>query len=133
MHRSIIAVTALFAIFFTSCLNNVEDLTGTVQTNVSYSSDIQPIFNARCTSCHGGNISNGNLDLSSYQALMNSNGVNYGSSIIVEGDASSSGLIDSIEPDPESGISRMPQGGPFLSGNQIELIRAWINEGTQNN
>ncbi|MFV1883077.1 MAG: T9SS type A sorting domain-containing protein [Balneola sp.] len=92
---------------------------------VDYASQIQPIFNASCTSCHGGS---GGLTLTSFSTLMSSVGSNYGSNIVVPGNPDGSGLVDKIEPSPQFG-SRMPQGGPFLSQSEINLIRTWIAEG----
>lgn len=92
---------------------------------VDYASQIQPIFNASCTSCHGGS---GGLTMTSFSTLMSSVGSNYGSNIVVPGNPDGSGLVDKIEPSPQFG-SRMPQGGPFLSQSDINLIRTWIAEG----
>ena len=92
---------------------------------VDYASQIQPIFNANCTSCHG--VSSG-LTLSSYGALIGSTGNQYGSDIIVAGDPDASGLVDKIEASPQFG-SRMPQGRNPLSDEEIQLIRTWISEG----
>lgn len=128
---SILLATA--SLLLSGCFNNVEDVTGEVQSNVSFADDIQPIFNARCVSCHGDSLTNGGLNLTSYQSATSGSGARYGDDFIVPGNASESGLVDSIEPNPDSGVSRMPQGGPFLSGTQIELIKAWINEGALNN
>lgn len=107
----------LFTLLFTSVY--VESA-----AQVDYESEIQPIFNANCTSCHGGQ--NG-VTLESYSTVMNSVGQQYGTEIVVAGDAASSPLVDKIEPNPQFG-SRMPQGGS-LSSNQIDLIKQWINEG----
>lgn len=92
---------------------------------VDYASQIQPIFNAHCTSCHGG--TNG-VTLSSFNALMNSVGAQYGSNLVIPGDPNASGLVDKIEASPQFG-SQMPQGGPFLDQSEINLIRTWIAEG----
>lgn len=116
----------LFA--FTNCINNVEDNTGEEQTGISYAQDVQPIFNARCVVCHG---ASGGVNLSSFTALNNSVGNLYGNEVLVPGDADASGLYDKLLPTPRLG-SRMPQGSS-LTGNEIETIRAWINEGAQNN
>jgi mono/diheme cytochrome c family protein len=91
---------------------------------VDYNTEIQPIFNASCTSCHG---NNGGVSLTSYAALMGSVGNNYGSNLVVAGNPDASGLVDKIEPDPQHG-NRMPVGGQ-LSSDQINLIRQWITEG----
>ena len=95
-----------------------------VFAQVDYATEIQPIFEANCTSCHGGS---GGVDLSSYASLMNSVGNDYGSNVVVPGDPDASGLVDKIEPNPDHG-SRMPQGGT-LSDADIALIRQWISEG----
>lgn len=91
---------------------------------VDYASEIQTIFNTRCTSCHG---ASGGISLTSYNSVINANGNAYGTTIIVPGDADASGLVDKIEPNPTSG-SRMPQGG-MLAQEDIDKIRLWINEG----
>lgn len=91
---------------------------------VDYATDIQPIFNASCTSCHGGQSG---VTLSSYQATMNSVGSQYGTEIVVPGEPDQSPLVDKIEPNPQFG-SRMPSGGS-LSSDQINLIKQWIEEG----
>ncbi len=130
----------LFSLFIVglSCTNNTENLVLAPDdgnegnddpvVEVSYSSDVQPIFNGNCSSCHG---SSGNVSLTSYSALMNSVGNNYGSNLVVAGNADESGLVDKIEPNPDHG-SRMPIGGT-LTNSEIQTIRRWINEGAKNN
>ncbi len=92
---------------------------------VDYDTEIQPIFNARCTSCHGGN---GGLTLTSFESLMNSTGNSYGDRLVVPFEPDSSGLVDKIEPNPQFG-NQMPQGQTALTSDQINLIRTWISEG----
>lgn len=110
------------------CLNNVEDVSGVEQSDVSFMSEVQPILNRSCVGCH----SSGSLNFSSYTSIINSVGNNYGSNIIVAGDADASGLVDVIEENPKF-VERMPTSGNYLSGNEIQTIRAWINEGALNN
>ena len=85
-----------------------------------YSSDIQPIFDSNCTSCHGYPNQYGDLVLFSYDDLMNSG-------TVVPGDASSSSLYDRITRE-ESENGDMPPTGS-LSDEEIALIEAWINNG----
>lgn len=92
---------------------------------VDYESEIQPIFSSNCISCHGGQ--NG-VTLSSYDAVMNSVGSQYGTNIVAPGQPNNSPIVDKVEPNPQFGV-RMPQGGPYLSNEQIDLIRTWIEEG----
>lgn len=91
---------------------------------VDYDDDIQPIFNSRCTSCHGGQSG---VTLTSFDATMESVGDQYERLIVIPGDPDQSPLVDKIEPNPQHG-TRMPQGGA-LSSEQIGLIRQWIAEG----
>ena len=91
---------------------------------VDYNSQIQTIFNEKCTGCHGGS---GGLTLSSYDELMK--GGNSGA-VIKAGDASNSLLIQRIE---GSVTPQMPQGGDALSDSVISLIKKWINEGAAEN
>ncbi|MAL16946.1 MAG: hypothetical protein CL670_07815 [Balneola sp.] len=95
-----------------------------VFAQVDYDDDIQPIFNSRCTSCHGGQSG---VTLTSYNATMESIGTQYDKLIVIPGQPDASPLVDKIEPNPEFGV-RMPQGGA-LSADQISLIRQWISEG----
>ncbi|MEQ9310706.1 MAG: c-type cytochrome domain-containing protein [Balneolaceae bacterium] len=137
MKNPSLAVLLFVMIVGLSCTNNSENLVSapddTEEPNdpnqqVSFGNDVQPIFNSSCTSCHG---NSGGVNLSSYTALMNSVGNNYGNNLVVPGDADASGLVDKVEPNPTHG-TRMPIGGT-LSSSQIQTIRAWINEGAQNN
>lgn len=92
---------------------------------VDYEEEIQPIFSQNCTSCHG---SQSGVTLTGYDEVMNSVGNQYGTAIVVPGEPDESPLVDKIEANPEIG-ARMPQGGPYLSEDQIQLIKTWISEG----
>lgn len=96
----------------------------TVFSQVDYSSEIQPIFNANCVACHGGTSG---VTLSSYSAVMNSVGQQYQRHIVTPHDPDDSPLVDKLGPNPQFG-SRMPLGGS-LPQSQINLIRQWIQEG----
>jgi len=90
---------------------------------VDYNSEIQPIFNSSCTSCHqdGGADQNG-LDLTSYDNLMAGDSNN--GPVIIPGDHISSPLWQKVN----SGA--MPPGNdPDLNSDEIDLIAAWIDEG----
>ena len=86
---------------------------------VDYNSEIQPIFNARCTGCHG---ASGGLNLYSYENLMN--GSNSGD-VVIPYDHSSSILWQYVN----SGF--MPPGNNDLTLAQIDLIAQWIDEGAR--
>lgn len=99
-----------------------------VLAQVDYEEEIQPIFNDNCLGCHGGTGTNGVI-LSSYSSVMSSVGNQYGTEIVQPGKPDESPIVDKISSEnPEFG-DRMPQGGPYLSQNEINLIRTWIEEG----
>jgi len=95
---------------------------------ISYENDIQPIFDANCTSyCHsGGGTYAGGLDLTSYENLML--GTNNHGPIINPGYANYSILIQKLSDSPPFG-EQMPLNQPPLDGALVSLISAWINAG----
>lgn len=94
-------------------------------TTVSYSADIQPIFNSRCVGCHVGAIQGG-LRLDNYSFLLL--GGNSGP-VVVPFEPDSSILVQRIE----GILPRMPLVGDPLTQEQIDLIRQWIVEGAEDN
>jgi hypothetical protein len=105
---------------------SVEIVTG--QTLVSYSDEIQPVFNGGCgpSSCHiGGN--SGGLTLDSYADLMD--GGNSGD-VVVPGNPDNSIIVRRIE---GSTTPRMPLGRQPLSNSDIQKIRDWIGQGALDN
>lgn len=96
--------------------------------------NVQEIFNGSCggTDCHISSPQSG-VQLDSYENVMESEGDQYGELVVQEGDAEGSPLVDKIESDnPEYGV-RMPEGGPYLSDDEIELIKEWIDDGAEDN
>ena len=92
-------------------------LFGLINAQVDYATDIQPIFNNSCTSCHG---NSGGLSLSSYDNLMSNN-------VVVAGNHADSELYNRITL-PETANGDMPPSGS-LSQSDIDLIAQWIDEG----
>ncbi|MGK7371257.1 MAG: c-type cytochrome domain-containing protein [Candidatus Halalkalibacterium sp. M3_1C_030] len=102
---------------------------------VSFSEDIQPIFNGNCavSGCHDSGTQESGVDLSSYDAALNSIGVQYGTEIIQPGDPNNSPIVDKISnDDPEFG-QRMPFNRQPLSEAEIDSIIAWIEDDAPNN
>ena len=92
---------------------------------VDYNLEIQPIFNASCINCHNpqaNNYSNHQLDLTSYQGLMEGG---ESGMVVIPGDPDNSILLDEV-----TSFSMPPYGSgyDFLSENQVNLISDWINE-----
>ena len=95
--------------------------------NVDFSSQIKPILNDNCISCHGGVKKNGGFSLLfEKEALADTKS---GKPAIIPGDASGSELIRRIkEHDPEF---RMPFERSPLSKEEIDLLTRWVNQGAK--
>lgn len=101
---------------------------------VSFSEDIAPIFQTSCaeSGCHDAGTQESNVNLSSHDAALNSEGQQYQELIINPGNPDESPLVDKIEPNPEIG-ARMPYQRNALSDTKIDSIRAWIEDGALDN
>jgi len=88
-----------------------------VLAQVDYDSQIQPIFNSKCTQCHGNSAG---LNLSSYENIMQ--GSNNGD-VIIPYDYVNSELWQRIN------SGQMPPGNNDLTNDQVNLIAQWIDEG----
>ena len=125
-----IKLIAILGLLSAQCMTNVEEITGEQVQNVSFQAEVLPILKQYCVSCHG-NTAGINLD--SYQAVMNNEGFNWKSNVVNPGDAINSGLYNVLLEQPRFQLQQMPTGGPYLTGDEIEIIKTWINEGAQNN
>ena len=94
-------------------------LISTILFGVDYTTEIQPIFDNNCATCHIPGYSGG-LNLSNYQNLMSTG-------VVVPGDYQSSLLYVRIIL-PESAAGDMPPNGSLTQG-EIDLIATWIEEG----
>jgi len=110
----------------TSCYyDEVYEYTPPVAIEISFATDIQPIFTESCVACHGGAIE---PDLTSGNAYASLTDIPGG---IVAGDAEGSELVEMLEHAP-SADSPMPPSAPIATS-KINLIKAWINQGAKNN
>jgi hypothetical protein len=102
---------------------------------VSFSSDIQPILQARCAipNCHGsGAIQSGlNMGGAAYSTITSITG-NSGTKFVTANDANASAFYLKVKNPPAFG-ARMPNGGPYLTDAQIQNIQSWIDDGAQDN
>lgn len=91
---------------------------------VSFSAQIQPIFEARCTECHSGPNAEWGLDLTSYENAMK--GSDYGA-VIDPGDPDGSVIIEMIA------SGEMPEEGEPVTAPELALIETWIGQGAEDN
>lgn len=117
----------LFAVAILGCENTVTNPQTIVfpDSDVSYSQDIQPLFDLGCavSGCHDGYTQAGNLRLTSYADLFQNPG------IIHPNDSSGSKLVQVLRGRlPHPRIDELPP-----TENQIRGIAIWIQEGASNN
>lgn len=86
-----------------------------VPTDVSYSADVQPIFDAKCVSCHGGGRAPNLKPDNSYNALING------------------GYVDSGSPESSIVYSKMLDGHGKATEAEAKMVLGWIMEGAENN
>jgi hypothetical protein len=97
---------------------------------VSFATDVKPILDEYCVSCHGGPGDDGEprvelgFNLATYEGLMV--GSEYGS-VIEVGDPENSLFLEMIVD------GDMPEDGDPLPADKIEILRMWIAEGALNN
>jgi uncharacterized membrane protein len=128
MKKNVIALVGFLAIIALSCSKKSEDaLTkppgsggSTCDTvNMKYTANVVPILTGNCYSCHSvaNNSGSQNIILEGYNNL--------------KAKADKGALIGAIT--HADGFPAMPKGFPKLSDCNINIIRSWINNGTQNN
>ena len=95
-----------------------------IPETVSYSKDIQPLWDQDCVSCHKPGTTAPDLSAAnSFLALTKNN------KYVVPGNAASSSLRKSLMGD---GAAIMPTAGKW-SDSKIALVDKWINAGALNN
>ena len=128
------------------CANDLEEngsgVTPPIGMTVSFSADVQPIFDANCAfpGCHAPPLTDPpSMDLSAGQARASLVGVQSVESPlerVAPGDSQASYLLHKLlGTQVQAGGSgeRMPLGGPYLPDAGIDLIRGWIDQGAVDN
>jgi hypothetical protein len=116
-------------------------LVGCGQNEVSFSNDVQPIFETHCVRCHSGTAEGAKASqyvMTDYDGVMS--GTKYGQ-VVVPGSRLSSALYlvvagktaPEIRMPPHNDESFAEGRGEMLSANMIETIGLWIDQGARNN
>lgn len=90
--------------------------------DVDFRTEIAPILQRNCVKCHSGSTPDGDVLLSSRDVVVT--GAGEGGSVL-KGEPDASLLLEVVSGDQP----RMPEDGPPLSDQQVELLRRWIAEG----
>jgi hypothetical protein len=116
------------------CANITVTGTGTSVATVSFSSDIQPVFNNNCVTCHGSN-GNAGLDLralSSHGNLVSVLSTGYQPAVRVKPfDLDGSVLYGKVTNSGQYGQQMPPPGA--LPQSEKDRLRVWILEGAPDN
>ena len=92
---------------------------------VDFARDIAPLLADRCLHCHGPNTAEGGVRLDRFESVLAE--ADSGERPVVPGDPTSSHLLALVRgEEPE-----MPEGGPPLTADEVERLRAWIAEGAK--
>jgi hypothetical protein len=121
--RSLLALAALLA-SLTACMER--------ETRISFSEDVKPVLDEHCIGCHQAGAEGfeaSGLDLTSHAAMMR--GARNGP-MVIAGDSLGSNLIVLIEGRADPSIN-MPHSGSRIPQTQIDKIKAWVEQGAQNN
>jgi mono/diheme cytochrome c family protein len=100
-------------------------------SGVSFTKQVEPLFQETCASCHNGNnpATNLSLDYTAYSDFWEYL-IDYQPKIIISGNAANSILYRDISGNPQL---MPPSPRPRLTQNQIDGIKTWITEGAIHN
>ena len=102
-------------------------LAGFSSHTIDFSTEVKPVINAKCISCHGGVKAKGGFSLLFREEALAK--TESGVPAIIPGDADNSELIRRIShKDPEE---RMPNGHEPLTREEISIFTKWIDQGAQ--
>ena len=97
------------------------------EKKIDYSTQVKPILNKKCISCHGGVKRNGNFSLLFRHEALDT--TESGKPAIIPFEASHSEMIRRLKStDPEQ---RMPYKEEPLTDKEIEILTAWIDQGAE--
>jgi len=92
--------------------------------HVDFAKDIKPLFEASCVQCHAKGKDKGGFSLETKAALLK--GGDNGPAAVVgkSGESLIVQMVAGVDPD-----SVMPKKGTKWTGEQVGLLRAWIDQG----
>ncbi len=99
-------------------------LTGHSEAAVDFNKQIKPIFEARCTECHGPVKPKGKYDMHTKASFFKGSD----GEAVIKGKPDESYIVELITL-PAGDPDIMPAKGDPLTKEQIELIKTWIKEG----
>ena len=95
--------------------------------DIRFDDDVLPVLAEYCLDCHGPDDAESDLRLDSNLGALR--GGDSGERVVVPGHSGKSHLIDRVTDDDPA--ARMPPDSDPLTRQQIQLLRAWIDDGAQ--
>ncbi|MBI3006594.1 MAG: hypothetical protein HYY49_14455 [Ignavibacteriales bacterium] len=132
VQRVFFQLSILMCLFFFACSDKGVELEAPLPSSapnveVSFSKNVLSVFQTYgCTGCHGG--TNG-LQLNTVQGILTGG---FHGPAVIPFKADSSIVIRKILPNPPFG-DRMPQGGSFVTDQDVKVLKDWINLGAKDN
>lgn len=97
------------------------------ESTVDFAQDIRPLFNAKCTSCHGGVKRAGGLSFLLREGTMAKG--KSGAVAVIPGDAWGSEMFRRVTSKDVEDRMPPPDHGPALTAEEIGTLRRWISQG----
>src|SRR5688500_5697544 len=98
---------------------------GAAEQKVDFARDIRPLFESRCYECHGEKKQKSGIRFDRKSTVFE--GGDSGKPLVMSGKSAESILIERLTTSDEDEV--MPPKGERLTTQQIELVRAWIDQG----
>ena len=115
----------------------VDDVVTTLGPPKSLATDVQPIFDANCTSCHSGAFPPKNMSLApgvAFGDIVSIDSVEVPGVVrVLPGDPDNSYLFWKITDNPGITNNPMPLGSYPMTQREIRMIRRWIEQGALDN
>jgi uncharacterized membrane protein len=104
-----------------------------IKENITYATDIKPVFDANCVKCHSGDKPKAHLKLDTLEGIRKGN--KWGSPVKA-GDAAGSILVKAVAHQMKDRDGWMPPipnkaGAKTLTPEEIGLVIGWINQGAK--
>lgn len=111
--KKVFFIATLSTLLYSSCtFEKSEALTLGCDATMSYATDIMPIIDAKCVSCHTTGASQGDFQ-------------NYA---VVKTKVDNGTFINRLFT-----VKDMPQGGPALPEDELRKLKCWVEQGALNN
>lgn len=127
------AVAAAFSFSLAASAEETKLPPASDKKDVTYATDIKPIFDANCAKCHSGERAKAKLHMDTLEGVLK--GTKMGK-IVTTGDSAKSFIVKSIAHATGEKDEWMPPvpnkaGAKTLTPEEIGLVRAWIDQGAK--